>query len=190
MSNNVAFSESFKQMRVTSVDNYQGEENDIILLSLVRSNPDSQIGFLKTSNRVCVALSRARHGLYIFGNSECLLGSKIEVWGNVVRYLKENNYIGDSLCFKCINHNDTDNQGNITKVKTLGDFSKVPEGGCDRRCDVRMDCCHACGSMCHPYEKTEDDPTGHKTMKCQKPCERPMTCSHACSYKCYECTDF
>ena len=69
MSTNVAFKESFKKMRVVSVDNYQGEENDIILLSLVRSNPDSQIGFLKISNRVCVALSRAKHGLYIFGNS-------------------------------------------------------------------------------------------------------------------------
>jgi superfamily I DNA and/or RNA helicase len=45
---------------VTAVDNYQGEENDIILLSLVRSNEDGAIGFLKTDNRVCVAISRAR----------------------------------------------------------------------------------------------------------------------------------
>ena len=104
--------------------------------------------------------------------------------------MKENNYIGDSLCFKCVNHNETDTDGNITKVKTLEDFSKVPEGGCDRKCDVRMECCHACSSMCHPYEKTEDDPTGHKKIKCQKPCERPMTCSHECSYKCHECSDY
>ena len=47
-------------VRVTAVDNYQGEENDIILLSLVRSNEDNQIGFLKTDNRVCVAISRAK----------------------------------------------------------------------------------------------------------------------------------
>lgn len=39
-------------VRVTSVDNYQGEENDIIIVSFVRSNTDDAIGFLKTLNRV------------------------------------------------------------------------------------------------------------------------------------------
>ena len=47
-------------VRVTVVDNFQGEENDIILLSLVRSNEENRIGFLKTDNRICVALSRAK----------------------------------------------------------------------------------------------------------------------------------
>lgn len=61
-----------RKVRISTVDNYQGEENDIILLSLVRSNNFDQIGFLKTSNRICVALSRARNGLYIFGNKTCL----------------------------------------------------------------------------------------------------------------------
>lgn len=55
-------------VRVTPIDNYQGEENDIIILSLVRSNEEGIVGFLKTDNRVCVALSRARNGLYVFGN--------------------------------------------------------------------------------------------------------------------------
>jgi helicase required for RNAi-mediated heterochromatin assembly 1 len=47
-------------VKVTTVDNYQGEENDFILLSLVRSNNEDKIGFLEVENRVCVALSRAR----------------------------------------------------------------------------------------------------------------------------------
>ena len=59
-------------MRVASVDNFQGEENDIILLSLVRNDgrPDganhkkATIGFLSTSNRVCVALTRAERALF------------------------------------------------------------------------------------------------------------------------------
>ena len=50
----------FLGVRVCVVDNFQGEENDIILLSLVRSN--SKIGFLEEPNRICVALSRARQG--------------------------------------------------------------------------------------------------------------------------------
>jgi superfamily I DNA and/or RNA helicase len=83
--------EKMREIRVVNVDNYQGEENDIILLSLVRSNDSGQIGFLKTSNRVCVALSRAKHGLYIFGNSKCLIGSKkLELWVKVIQHLKDN----------------------------------------------------------------------------------------------------
>lgn len=50
-----------KGVRVTVVDNFQGEENDIILLSLVRSNKENKIGFLRTDNRICVALSRAKY---------------------------------------------------------------------------------------------------------------------------------
>lgn len=53
----------FDGVRLTVVDNFQGEENDIILLSLVRSNDDGNIGFLKIENRVCVALSRAKVSL-------------------------------------------------------------------------------------------------------------------------------
>ena len=55
-------------VRVTAVDNYQGEENDVIILSLVRNNVEGSVGFLRTNNRVCVALSRARNGFYAFGN--------------------------------------------------------------------------------------------------------------------------
>ena len=72
--NNKVYWEKMREIKVVNVDNYQGEENEVILLSLVRSNDFGQIGFLKTSNRVCVALSRAKHGLYIFGNSKCLVG--------------------------------------------------------------------------------------------------------------------
>ena len=46
--------------KVVTVDSYQGEENDIVLLSLVRSSKNGNIGFLSVDNRVCVALSRAR----------------------------------------------------------------------------------------------------------------------------------
>ena len=66
-------------MLVTTVDNYQGEENDIVILSLVRSNHHDNIGFLKASNRVCVALSRARHGMFIFGNASCLRNAAIKI---------------------------------------------------------------------------------------------------------------
>ena len=64
--------------KVATVDSYQGEENAIVLLSLVRNNRSANIGFLSVINRVCVALSRAQRGFYIFGNAHfiCRLNTK------------------------------------------------------------------------------------------------------------------
>jgi len=59
-------------VKIVTVDNFQGEENDIIILSCVRSNQNNSIGFLKESNRVNVALSRAKYGLYVFGNASMI----------------------------------------------------------------------------------------------------------------------
>lgn len=67
-------------VRVAVLDNYQGEECTIILLSLVRNNDQGSIGFLKIENRVCVALSRAREGLYIMGNMELLCKNSDVSW--------------------------------------------------------------------------------------------------------------
>jgi superfamily I DNA and/or RNA helicase len=75
------------EVRITSVDNYQGEENDFILLSLVRSNKNGEIGFLAASNRACVALSRAKVGFYIIGNGT-LLVNKNNLWRKVIDVFK------------------------------------------------------------------------------------------------------
>ena len=64
--------EEIFNVKISTVDNYQGEENDIILLSLVRSNNENKIGFLNNFNRVCVSFSRAKIGFYIIGNINCL----------------------------------------------------------------------------------------------------------------------
>lgn len=84
-------------MRITTVDNYQGEESRIIILSLVRSNIKSKIGFLSRDNRICVALSRAKEGLYAIGNLT-LLARVSPTWQKICAILEENNCIGDSKC--------------------------------------------------------------------------------------------
>ena len=58
----------------------QGKDNDVIIVSLVRSNPSSTIGFLSSINRLCVAISRARFALYLFGNSAALSSSSKKGW--------------------------------------------------------------------------------------------------------------
>jgi superfamily I DNA and/or RNA helicase len=89
-------SKALSDVHVTVVDNYQGEENDIILLSLVRSNPEGRIGFLATENRVCVALSRARLGFLIVGNMD-ILSEKSPVWKAVKSTLEKQDAIGPGL---------------------------------------------------------------------------------------------
>ena len=53
---------------VVTVDEIQGSENDVVILSLVRSNPRREIGFLTDLHRLCVSISRQRKELHIFGN--------------------------------------------------------------------------------------------------------------------------
>ncbi|KAI8958452.1 P-loop containing nucleoside triphosphate hydrolase protein [Daldinia sp. FL1419] len=67
-----------KCIRLATVDNYQGEEAKVVIISLVRSNSERQCGFLKTTNRVNVLLSRAQHGMYIVGNSTTY--GEVEIW--------------------------------------------------------------------------------------------------------------
>lgn len=57
---------------VNTVDGFQGQERDVILISLVRSNDEGQIGFLKDLRRMNVAMTRARMKLIILGNKDTM----------------------------------------------------------------------------------------------------------------------
>ena len=75
-----------EKVKCMTVDNYQGEENEIIILSLVRSNHENKIGFLNVKNRACVALSRARCGLYVIGNFEFICKNETgNTWKEAVK---------------------------------------------------------------------------------------------------------
>lgn len=63
-------------VRVSTIDNFQGEEARIIIVSLTRSNCNGKIGFLNEPQRVNVLLSRARDGLILVGNPNCLIGKR------------------------------------------------------------------------------------------------------------------
>ncbi|XP_061715975.1 NFX1-type zinc finger-containing protein 1-like [Cydia pomonella] len=161
-------------VKITVLDNYQGEESKIILLSLVRNNDHDSIGFLGTENRICVALSRAREGLFIFGNMELLKG-KSALWSNIATTLESNGSIGTSLKLRCENHGEE-----ITMITSVDDFNKVPEGGCLLNCKYNLPCGHPCPRICHTYDLV------HGTIQCTKTCERKI-CEredHKCPFKC------
>lgn len=57
------------QMRSSTIDSFQGQEKEIIIVSLVRSNDDGEIGFLKDYRRMNVAITRAKEQLFVIGDS-------------------------------------------------------------------------------------------------------------------------
>lgn len=63
-----------KEMRISTIDSFQGQEKETIILSLVRSNDDGEIGFLKDYRRMNVAITRAKEQLIVIGDSATIGG--------------------------------------------------------------------------------------------------------------------
>jgi hypothetical protein len=162
-----------KQMRVATVDNFQGEEAKVVVISLVRSNKQKNCGFLRTSNRINVLLSRAQHGMYIIGDSETA-SYKVQMWADVVEILAKDGNLGPSLELCCPRHPDS-----LIHVASPDDFVRfAPEGGCDQRCADSLSCGHACPQRCHSEVL-------HNAVHCPKPCPRPMAgCGYPCPKDC------
>ncbi|CAB4265332.1 unnamed protein product [Prunus armeniaca] len=70
-------------VKVKTVDGFQGGEEDLIIMSTVRSNSHQSLDFISKLQRVNVALTRARHCLWILGNERTLLDSE-SVWKSLV----------------------------------------------------------------------------------------------------------
>ncbi|RWS26737.1 NFX1-type zinc finger-containing protein 1-like protein [Leptotrombidium deliense] len=138
--------ESLKYIRIAVVDNFQGEENDIIICSFVRSNRDNDIGFLKTPNRINVALSRAKLAFYALGNFEKMAEISQDLWQPLVQELMKNGNFGNALELRCQNH-----PKNTCLVSKSTDFDQFPEGCCSNRCDKKFRCGHTCSKWCHGY---------------------------------------
>lgn len=66
-----------KDIKVNTIDGFQGQERDVIYISLVRSNPDGEIGFLADERRINVAMTRAKQKLIIIGDMSTLSQSAL-----------------------------------------------------------------------------------------------------------------
>ena len=163
---------NFGGVKVCAVDNFQGEENDIILLSLVRSNEEGRIGFLGESNRICVALSRARKGFYCIGNFN-LLNSHSKLWKEICDDLRTKQSIGDNLQLICKRHKA------ITSARWASDITLCHLGGCTMPCGDRLDCGHACDKLCHASDEY------HMPGFCSKLCVNACPSNHRCQSRCH-----
>ncbi|XP_020249491.1 helicase SEN1-like [Asparagus officinalis] len=84
---NMYFSSSEFSVKVQSIDGFQGGEEDIVIISTVRYNKGGRVGFLSNLQRTNVALTRAKHCLWVLGNETTLIRSR-SVWEKIVRDAK------------------------------------------------------------------------------------------------------
>ena len=182
---------------VHTIDMYQGDENDFVIVSLVRSNHQGRIGFLKALNRRCVAQSRSRCGLYFIGNTQTL--SSDVKWKALIDQMSLNGRVGKTISLQCPNHQSENVLGatSFSDIK-LKDFCKKP-------CPLPMDCTeHQCPRVCQPSHSHnkcrelvnfEFSKCGHSATKkcyqnesqlfCQKPCQQAASCGeHSCLKRC------
>ena len=134
----ILITESLRRLNLTkiivsTVDNYQGEENDIVIISLVGSYPANKF----EANKIGVALSRARIGMYVLGNFKGLCKSENgSIWQKIVDIAESKDCLGKFLTITCQNHK------NEIIIERPEHFLKNPEGGCLELCNITKPCGH------------------------------------------------
>ncbi|KAF9649047.1 hypothetical protein BDM02DRAFT_3095370 [Thelephora ganbajun] len=169
-----------KHVRLGTVDIFQGQEAKIVIVSLVRNSGEfdtdnASIGFLKSENRINVALSRAKHGLYIMGNASNL--RKNPTWSTILDEMEKEGQIGFGFPIICARHPEQ-----VKIVSGPGQLPKIaPLGGCLLPCEFKLSCGHNCRSLCHA------DLDNHKSTLCYENCVR-LACirQHPCVRLCHQ----
>ncbi|KAK0634459.1 P-loop containing nucleoside triphosphate hydrolase protein [Bombardia bombarda] len=175
-----------KPLRISTVDNYQGEESDIVIVSLTRSNESAGIGFMFAPERLNVLITRARNCLIMIGNMETFIRSKkgSATWNPFFDLLKAHNHLYDGFPVKCEKHPERS-----ALIKEPIDFKKLcPDGGCTEPCNATLKCgIHQCKSRCHRI-------TDHSQAECHqlidKVCDRQHKSTVRCSRQnegCHKC---
>ncbi|WXC45648.1 hypothetical protein QX201_005348 [Fusarium graminearum] len=159
-----------KAWSVKTVDGFQGEENDIVILSVVRS---AHPGFVQNKNRAVVALSRAKCGLYVFGNALNLVQKweeSFSTWIGVYEVFEEQGCLEGFILVTCKNH------GRETKISSIEDWETIAAAGCGEPCTETCSEGHPCTKTCHPFKQSE--------LRCEENCQRVLSCGHKCSSLC------
>ena len=166
-------------IRVVTVDDYQGEENDIIILSLTRSK---SVGFLGKNNRVCVALSRARHGMVVVGFLELFRRARWTHWPYVLQLAASTQSLTTvGIPLLCKTHQTA------SIMRPRSDFvtaleqyvQSSPFGGCTQACEKRRPMCgHVCEHMCHGGECTD--------FACPRTVRKTFDCGHSREFACID----
>eukprot|EP00667_Euglena_gracilis_P000332 EG_transcript_332 len=165
----------FRPVDVQTVDSFQGDENDVIILSLVRTQMLTK--FIQRENRMCVALSRARFALFILGCPGLL--ARVPHWQQTLELLRARPVpaVGEDLPLVCCRHPEV--------RATANSCTPFPHLFCDHPCLQPFRHCanpgHRCPNRCHtgdheecPLACMKELPCGHT---CLQPCPAPCLCT-------------
>ena len=193
-------------VQVQTIDNYQGDENKYVIVSLVRSNKENNIGFLNKMNRRCVAQSRAKCGMYFVGNVKTFMLAKNSCWSELIASMRMQDCVGNEFPLQCTKHKES-------KYKALdcNSIGKVNDDHtllCKQECGDFYPYCdeHPCRKPCFPRHDHKECPEivddqfpdcGHHVQrKCPQKisyirCDKIVNdhfpdCGHAVKRKCPE----
>lgn len=157
----------------------QGEEADVVVVSLVRSNTAGHVGFLREPERINVMMSRARDGLIIFGNAATLLHASRpaarEHWGKVLSMLRASGCVFTGVPAMCQQHKTRA----APPLRTPADFeARAPDGGCCMPCNQVLPCGHRCMLRCHSFDRA------HTRVRCQELVHDVCSQGHITSRRC------
>ncbi|EPE03906.1 aaa family ATPase [Ophiostoma piceae UAMH 11346] len=168
------------QLRVSTIDNYQGEESDIVIGCLTRSNERGDIGFMAAPERLNVLCTRARECLILIGNMTTFKNSYTDkgkaTWTPFFDLLNKTGHLYDGIPVRCERHPDIADR----LLKQPEDFDvHCPDGGCAKTCGAKLSCgAHVCQRRCHPI-------ADHSRVGCKElvsvTCDRGHTHDVACS---------
>ncbi|KAI6102496.1 P-loop containing nucleoside triphosphate hydrolase protein [Pisolithus croceorrhizus] len=174
------------RIRLATIDNYQGEESDIVVASLCRSNSSNSIGFMDSPERLNVLISRARNGLILIGNSATFECSKKggKLWTDFLDLMRKGGYVFGGFPVKCEKHPDKKRE-----IAQPDDFDAyTPDGGCTEPCGIMLKCnVHPCTLRCHPLRTAPNQLNIHTTMLCKAPfSDKCPVGAHTITWQCHE----
>jgi SpoVK/Ycf46/Vps4 family AAA+-type ATPase len=169
---------SKRKLRISTIDNYQGEESNIVIACLTRSNDAGDIGFMSSPQRVNVLLSRARNGLIMIGNADTFMNSRKgkEVWVPLMDQLKRDGHVYNGFPIKCERH--PDKSALLTEKEQFDEV--CPDGGCSEPCGRLLNCSiHTCPYRCHHLQD-------HSQMDCKVIISSTCPDNHKTTRKCHD----
>ena len=162
------------QIKIHTIDMYQGDENEIVIVSLVRSNKQRKPGFLKLLNRRCVAQSRAQCGMYMIGNIDTF--KAVDHWQNFIKEMSKLDCVSETITLQCKRH------PNCKVLVQSAEDIPLGKSFCNEPC-IQLQGCgkHKCKNLCQP---------DHDHQQCDVPCtELFQPCQHTCPKCCYPSHD-
>ena len=174
---------ALRDITIHTVDRFQGDEADVVVLSLARTM--RRTSFLLRENRMVVALSRARHALFMLGSAGLLDHEHCAHWRQTLQLLAGHGpegspRVGSALPLVCPRHSAS--RGEVKMPRDVGrgvgglikEFCREPCRQPYRNCTSEHSADHLCPRTCHGG--------GHE--ECTHPCDLRLGCGHVCEQIC------